>query len=123
MGGVEFAPPGARLLCHEVWERCIARPHLADVEVASFGAAEHVTLDGLIEDRVARVELHTGVDDRDHPEALLVKSFEHAGRIGKPVGIPGENAIAVHVLDVEPYGIAWDVVVPMPLSKLLDSIL
>ena len=49
----------------------VARPDLADVDVAALGPAQHVTLDGLVEDPVARVVLHARVDDRDHPETLV----------------------------------------------------
>src|SRR4030095_9947375 len=123
MCGIEFTPPRARLLGNEVGEGGVSRPDLADVKIVALGPAEYVALDCLIEDPVPRIELHTWVDDRYHPEALLIESFEHSGRIGKPVGVPGEDAVAVHVFDVYPHGVARDVIVTMPLGDVLDSIL
>ncbi len=73
MGRVELAPPSPRLFGDEVRKRGVARPDLAKVEIAAFGAAEHIPFDGLIEYPVARIELHSRVDDRDHPEALLIE--------------------------------------------------
>ena len=78
----------------------------------------HITLDSLIEDPVAGIELDARVDDRDPRESLRVEALQHAGRVGEAVCVPGEDAVAVHVFDVEPHGITRDVVVAVPLRGL-----
>ena len=123
MGGVQSAPPRPCLFGDEVGEDGVARPHLADVDVAALGLAHHVLLDGLVEHPVAGVVLHAGIDDRDHSEALLCQPRQHAGRIGEGFGVPGEDAVPVHVFDVQPQRVARDGTIAMLGSKLFDRIL
>jgi hypothetical protein len=96
---------------------------LADVDVSALGPAEDVPLQTGVEDRIARVVLDAGVDDRDHPESLLGKPFEHSARVGEQVRVPGEDPVAVHVLDVQPEHVAGDVVVAVPPPDRLDRVL
>src|SRR6478609_1406613 len=121
--GVERAPPRPRLRRREVREDGVARPDLADVGVAALGAAEDVLLEAVVVDRVARVVLDARVDDRDGPEALVRQALEHGRRIGVALRVPREDAVAVHVVDVEPDGVARELVVAVALGDDLDVLL
>ena len=123
VGRVELAPPGARLLGDEVGERGVAGPDLADVDVAALGAAEHVALDRLVEDPVARLVLDAGIDDRDDLEAVLAEPREHGRRVGEGLLVPREDAVAVHVLDVEPERVARHAELAMARAERLDRLL
>ncbi len=121
--GVELAPPRARLLSDEVRERRVAGPHLADVDVAAFGATQDVALERLVEHPVPGLVLDARVDDRDDSEAVVAEAPEHADGVGEPVRVPGEDAVAVHVLDIEPQHVARDGVVAVALRDRLNGVL
>ena len=106
---VVVAPPGARVGVREVGERAHARPDRVAVLVAVDRLAEQAALAPLGVDRIALVDLHARVDDRDRPEALLGELGDQPGRVGVALGVPGEDAVAVHVLDVEVEAVAGDV--------------
>src|SRR6478735_4624313 len=117
--GVERAPPRTRLGRREVREGGVARPHLTDVGVAALGPAEDVLREAVVVDRVARVVLDARVDDRDGPEALVRQALEHGRRIWEARRVPCEDAVAVHVVDVEPHAVTRELVVAVALRVAL----
>ena len=105
MLGVQLTPPGTRFLVSKVGERGVARPNLTDVCVTALGDCEHLILEAVVINLVARVLLHTGVNDGDHAHALRLQTLEHCWRVRVALFIPGENSVAIHVIDVEPEGV------------------
>ena len=57
---------------------------------------------------VLLVDLHAGVGDRHHPEAVRAQLRDQAGGVREPLAVPGEHAVAVHVVDVEVEHVARD---------------
>ena len=59
-------------------------------------------------DLVAGVDLHARVDNRDHPEALVAERRDQPRGIREAFVVPREDAVAVHVVDVEVEHVAGD---------------
>src|SRR5579883_3015797 len=76
-----------------------------------------MVLDPLLVDPVAGIGPHHGVDDRDGMEALLAEIGHHTLGIGEPCLVPGEDAIAVHEVNVEKDAIARN----LPMPKVLGN--
>ena len=120
---VQLAPPGSRGLGREVGKDRVPGPHLPDVAAASRRAAEDVTLQPLVVDPVAGVVLDAWIDDGDDLEPRLVEALQHAGSIGKALVVPREDPVLVHVVDVEPQGVARNVVRAVASAELLHLVL
>ena len=99
---VQRAPPVASIRVCEVGERRVARPNLTDVNLTVLFEREHALLEPVVINLVARVLFYTRVDDGDdlHPE--FTQTRKHCGSIRVKLFVPGENSIAVHVVNVEP---------------------
>ena len=95
------APPGAHVGATEVGQRRILRPHLQRVRRAVAVAQEHVARLAVAVERPALVGLHARVDDRDDAEARFAQLAQQAARIREAARVPGEDAVGVHVVDVE----------------------
>src|SRR5260370_450615 len=84
-----------------------------DTGVAGTGQDER-TLRGalpsqpLAERRVGGIHLHPWIKDGDDFEALLREIADEPARRGKAAGREGEDAIAVHIVYVEPERVAGD---------------
>lgn len=106
--GVKFAPPRAALVGGEVREGGVTGPDLADVGIPAVGAAQHVAFLCLVVDPVAGVPFDAGVHDGREAEAVVGEFGDHRVWIGEEFVVPGEDPVAIHVLNVQPQPIAWD---------------
>src|SRR5258706_6806584 len=103
-----LAPPGSDLRAAKVWEGAVARPDDAGEERAIGAPHEVVARQPLAERRVGGIHLHPRIEDRDDFEALLREIADEPARRGKAAGREGEDAIAVHIVYVEPERVAGD---------------
>ncbi len=102
-----------RLGVGEVREGADAGPDGVVVLLALARLAVEVPLAALDVDGVILVGLHPGVDDGDDAETLFAQVGDQTLRVGEAFLVPGEDAIAVHVVDVQVDHVARDV----PLSE------
>src|SRR5215203_2396719 len=107
-----LSPPLARLGVGEVGEGAHAWPNDVVVLLALARLAVKIPLPSLGVYGVVLVHLHAGIDDGDHPEALLPQVGDQAPRVGEAVLVPGEDPVALHVVDVQVDNIARDVPLP-----------
>ena len=98
---VQRAPPRARLRIGEIGKRADAGPDF----LVQFLAGRVAHIDARVApaavDRIVGIELHSGIDDRHRMEAVAAQIGEHLLRLGEGLRVPGEDAVAVHVVDVE----------------------
>ncbi|MNS28492.1 hypothetical protein D3C72_604660 [compost metagenome] len=96
-----IAPPGAGVGPDEVREDAVARPDLAHERGAVGVSDDEPPRHGLVMGGVTRLGFDAGVDDGDGPEALVAQPLDHLGRPREALGVPGEDLVGVHVVDVE----------------------
>ena len=101
-------PPFAHGGIGEVRERAQTRPDGVAVLVAVAREAEIPALAALCVQRVALVHLHARVGDRDDAEALLAQLRDQSRGVREALAVPREDAVAVHVVDVEVEHVARD---------------
>ncbi|HEX6552011.1 MAG TPA: hypothetical protein VF026_04560 [Ktedonobacteraceae bacterium] len=102
-------PPLTYIRPRVIGEDRVIGPDVA-MEYRAVGPAdEHVALHPCPVDPVIGIDLHAGIDDRHDAEAIAVQIGEQRLRIGEAPRVPCKDAIAVHVVDVQVYGIARDV--------------
>jgi hypothetical protein len=77
----------------------------------------------LVEHPVPGLLFDAWVDDGDDLEPLLVESPQHPVDVGEGLLVPGEDAVAVHVLDVQPQAVARDLATAVLRRDLLDGVL
>ena len=117
----ETGPPRADIGACVVGEDAHARPHLALVDLARGGADAQILGDHLVVDEVPRLGLDSWVDHPDALEAHLAEVGVEFLRVGELRGIEREDAVTVHVVDVEPDDVAGDVARSEPLGDLADA--
>ena len=102
VGGMA-TPPVARLRPAEVGEVGAPRPDGADVDLAIGVAQEVVAVEPLLRDGIPSlgVLFHARVHDDDGLEAHLAEVGQQGVGIGEALGVPREDAVAIHVVDVE----------------------
>src|SRR5919112_2244318 len=106
---VVLAPPLSRLGVREVRERADPRPHDVMVLFPLACFAVEVPLATFYVDRIVIVDLDAGVYDGDEVEALFSEFGYELLRLGEAFLVPGKDAVAVHVVNVEVEGVARDV--------------
>src|ERR1700694_88219 len=67
-------------------------------------------------------QVRPGVDDGDEPETARGQTREHARGVREGLRVPGEHPVAVHVLDIQPEGVARDRAFAMALGDLLHRL-
>src|SRR5690606_9700140 len=107
-GAVQLAPPGPDLWIGKVGEITIAGPNRAAERPAVGQLAEKAAGQPFVVNGIARIHLDARIDDGDGVKTLLVQVGRQAWRIGKPLGAPGKDSKAVHIIDVEVDGVAGD---------------
>ena len=112
-----LAPPLARLGVGEVGEGAHAGPDGVVVLLPVPRLAVQILLPAVGVDGVVLVHLHAGVHDGDDAEALLPEVGDEALRVGEAVLVPGEDPVAVHVVDVEVDHVARDVPLPETAAR------
>ena len=85
-----------------------AGPDIAHVALAIREFDEMIPGNAALVHRVARIDLDAGIDDGDDTKALLAQVGQHFFRVGEALGIEGEAAVAVHVIDVQVNRVAGD---------------
>ncbi len=98
---VQISPPRSHAGSGEVGEVTVAGPDGAFERRLAVGEfAEHVLLQAALADPIVGVGLDARINDDDNLESLLVEVGDQAGRVGEALCVPGEAAVAVHVVDV-----------------------
>ncbi len=103
-----LAPPRAHIGAAEVGEDAGARPDIPGEERAIGSADEVVARHAIREGLVGRVGLHAGVNDRDDLEALRAQIGEQRLWLRETGGMPGEDAVAIHIVNIKPEVVAGD---------------
>ena len=116
------APPVARLRPAEVGEVGAPRPDGADVHLAVGVAQEVVAVEPFLRDGIPGlgVLFHAGVHDDDGLEAHLAEVGQQGLGIGEALGVPREDAVAVHVVDVEVEHVGRDLLAAKGLGEGAD---
>ena len=115
------APPGARLGPREVGKRRIARPRPL-VMLAAFGVDEKMPLcNAFLVHRVARLGFDRRIQNPDRAEAEVVEIVVGGGGIGEALRIEGEDLVGVHVVDVDPNGVARHLAFAKLASELANA--
>ena len=107
-----LAPPTPRVGAREVRKHAASRPHLADVIRAIGQPDERVASESLAIHAVGAVHFHAGIHDRHHAQTLLRQRVEERLGTRKLRGAPGEDAIAVHEVNVEMDDVRGDAPAP-----------
>ena len=74
-------------------------------------------------DRKMLIDLDARIDDRHRMESVLVQLREHLLRLRKGLWRPGEDAIAVHVVDIEIDHVGRDLLLAERACDLADLVL
>src|SRR5215212_4504991 len=113
-----LAPPLARLGVGEVREGAHAGPDGIVVLIPIARLAVQVFVPAICIDGVVLVHFHSGVYDSNDAKALLAEVGDQTLRVGEAVPVPGEDPVAVHVVDVEVDDVAGDVPLPETAGDL-----
>src|ERR1043165_8225262 len=102
---MQVAPPASRLGNRVVNKHTLTRPDARHKQISVATMLEKVFLQSLIECVIALVfvrrVLDARIDDRYHLHTLSREFVGERLRIWKAVFVEGEDAVAVHVIDVE----------------------
>ena len=80
-----------------------------------------IILDAALIGRIQRVNLDAGVDYQDRAETILSQVADHPRRIGEAGFVPREDAISVHVIDVEINDVRRDLVLSKSFRDLAHA--
>ena len=103
---VQVPPPGAHLALRVIGKDTGSRPDIADEEFPVLVTTEVIVLQALLIHRILFINFCTRINDRNQVHTLRTQVVDHTFWIRKCGGIPGKVAISVHVVDIEPDGIA-----------------
>ena len=105
---MQGAPPLPRCGVREIRERTQTRPHDVPVLGAVPRQAEEPALAARDVDRIRLVDLHARIGDHHDAEPLGAQLVDQPGRVREPLRVPGEDPVAVHVVDVQVEHVARD---------------
>src|SRR5919109_5116936 len=137
---MQIAPPAARFRKCVIDKDTITRPDPGNEELAVFSMLKILFLHSLIEDVITlvlrfnlrsqrrdahracrdRLMFHTWIDNGDYLDSLLAELFRKSFRVGKTLSIERENAVALHVIDVEMHHIERQIALAVLMHHLLD---
>ncbi len=115
-------PPPYRSTC-EIREDTHSRPDFSGIEGAIGVMEKGVRGQSRTEDGVRAVKFDAGVHDHDCAKPLRTQVPDQSRRVGEGRRVPGENAIAVHVVDVEVENIAGHPARPKAPGDLANAAL
>jgi hypothetical protein len=118
---IEAGPPLHGLGSRVVGEDALSGPDLAVVDRAVGSLDPVVSCLALVKDAVSGLGLDAGVD---HPDRVVAHGVEVAVErfgIGEVVGVEGEDAVSVHVVDIKPDDVAGDVAIAEAVGDLPDA--
>ena len=72
----------------------------------------------LVVDEVALLDLHARVNHIDRLEILLMQIVVQSQRIRESVGVEGEDAVAIHIVDIHPDDIRRNLVLSKQIGHL-----
>src|SRR5579885_334831 len=108
-GLLHVTPPLAHLWPSVIGKDCVIRPDVAVEDCAVSAVNKHVFFHAFPVDLVIGIGLHARVDNGYNLETGACQISGHGAWIAEALWIPGEDAVAVHVVDVQVNGIARDV--------------
>ncbi|MCY1518040.1 hypothetical protein D9M68_527460 [compost metagenome] len=114
---IQASPPFAHFGVGEIRKLAAARPYMAFHKIIIAAAAKIIILFPLFEDPVVIIDLYPRIDHHHglHPYSRQVA--DHFLRVRKILFIPCKAAIAIHVVDIEVNGIAWNLEIPEGLGN------
>ena len=57
--------------------------------------------------KVIIIDLYTGIDNSNHVQSLFMQIFCHLLRMRETLRIPGEAAVSIHIVNIQPDTITW----------------
>src|SRR6266496_1452340 len=129
VGAVQVAPPAACLGNGEIDKDTLTRPYLWNEQLSILASLEIALLLTLFKDVIGLIlwrqlgwcrirggllrsrglKFDSWVDNRHQLDSLLAQVFHKLSRVGKSLLVPGEHAIAFHVVDVQMDHIEWQI--------------
>ena len=95
------APPIPRLRATEIGEKCVRRPHFADINFTIGVFNKMIAGKPFLRNAVIFILFHTRIDDGNYFESHILQNVEHVYRIAESLLIPRKYAISVHVMNIE----------------------
>jgi hypothetical protein len=120
---IQIAPPTSHVGLSEIGKDRRTSPHSAVILLAVFGLHPNVVLHSGIVDRIAWFELGCWIDHPDTFESALMQVIAEPGRVRISYRIKGEDAEAVHIIDIHPDHIAGKIPATEPVSYFFHSAL
>jgi hypothetical protein len=100
-----LSKPGPCSGMSKIREMAGARPYRSNIEGTIGVTDKYVFSQAFIVDAVAWINFDARIYDGYQPYAFAAKVLDKALRIGKAFRVPGKNAVAIHVVDVQMHNV------------------